>query len=252
MNRDRAGGEDAQRLGRAEKPAGEIDVVDAAVEEDAAAGRCEAHEKTGRIVHVEVLRAHQERRADEPGLHLGVGVAVARIEAPAVADHHLELRVLRGFGLDTPAFREVEGQGFFAEHMLACLQAGDDVAGMKRSRRDQEHGVDVVLREHRLVVRVEVPQPERISRPVELFGERTARGDEFNPRHALGEILRMAAEARARGCVHSSTIRFSRQDVVAASASSSALTPSSIDVLTGERLASASKKCAISLAYAFA
>jgi hypothetical protein len=45
-------------------------------------------------------------------------------------------------------------------------------------------------------------------------------------------------------------MRFSRHDVVAASASASAATPSSIDVRGAPPPASTAKKCAISAAYA--
>ncbi len=165
-------------------------------------------------------------------------------------------RTLR-FGLDATAFGDVERERLFAEDVLARLQSRDDLLGMKRGRRDQEDRVDVALREHHFIIRVEVAHAERFSRPGQLFGERAASSDELSALHALGEILRVAAaeaaqagdtDAQAGGRAHNSTIRFSRQDVVAASASSRAFTPSSIEVFTGVPLASASKKCAISLA----
>ena len=82
------------------------------------------------------------------------------------------------------------------------------------------------------------------------------RGNQFGIRHASREVFRVTAahapephdpDAQA---VHGSTMRCSRQDVVAASASASALTPSSIDVRALARPATTSKKCAISAAYA--
>src|SRR5262249_43437153 len=49
-----AGRENADRFGIAEQPAGEVDVMYGAVEENAAAGWGEADKKSRRIVHVEV------------------------------------------------------------------------------------------------------------------------------------------------------------------------------------------------------
>src|SRR5215470_8779359 len=103
MERDGARSEDPHRLGIAQEPAREIDVVDGAVEEDAPARWREAHEETGRIIEIEVLRAHQERLPDEPGLDLVVGVAVAWVEAAPIADHHVERGVLLRFRLDVMA-----------------------------------------------------------------------------------------------------------------------------------------------------
>src|SRR4029078_7879275 len=80
VDRDRGGGEHAPRARVARDPAREVDVVHRAVEKNPAAGRREADEKSRRIVHVEILRAHQERRAYQPRLDLVVRVAIAGIE----------------------------------------------------------------------------------------------------------------------------------------------------------------------------
>src|SRR6202171_1890414 len=55
VQRHHAGRENAYRFGIPQQPAGKIDIVHGAVEEDAAAGGREAHEKARRIVHVEIL-----------------------------------------------------------------------------------------------------------------------------------------------------------------------------------------------------
>ena len=80
--------------------------------------------------------------ADLPRLDLVVGVAIARIEAAAVADHHLQLRMLRRLGIDALAVGELERQRLFAEDVLAGLQRLDDLLGVQRRRRHEEHRVD--------------------------------------------------------------------------------------------------------------
>ena len=138
-------------------------------------------------------------------------------------------------------------------------------ARMQRVRRDEEHGVDVRVREQLARSPCTAPLTPSSSRaqssssPIGLHAA-TSSAPGTRVREILGVAAAHAAEAGdadANGDVqwlvdsrrpHSSTIRFSRHDVVAASASSSALTPSSIDVRTGLPLASASKKCAISSA----
>ena len=89
--------------------------------------------------------------------------------------------------------------------------------------------------------------------PGEFVGTGIARRHELRIGNATGEVLRMPASHPAEpddACAqpHCSTILFSRHDVVAASASASALTPSTIDVRGVARPATTSKKCAISAA----
>ena len=234
-----------------------------AVEKNPAAGGREADEKSRRIVHVEILRAHQERRAYQPRLDLVVRIAIAGIEAASVADHHLELGPPQSLPLHALAVGHLQRQRLFAEHVLARLQALDDLRGMQRRRRDQEHRIDFRVGQHRRVVGVAARDAELLLRPGELFGDGAAGGDQLGARHALREILGVAAaqatqardaDAQAASGIgrwtHSSMIRRSRHERVAASASSSALTPSAIVVLTGLPPATASMKCVISLAYA--
>ena len=126
--------------------------------------------------------------------------------------------------------------------------AGCSVVGVTRntaSRPGSREQLRVVARSTRC-------DAERVARPVELLADRAAGGDELGAGHALREVLGVAAahaaeadDADARSAIacgrrialgiaaHSSTMRFSRHDVVAASASSSAFTPSSIVVRTG-------------------
>ena len=141
--------------------------------------------------------------------------------------------------------------------MLARVQRVDDLLRMQGGRRDQEHGVEVRLGEQLGVIGESARDAELALRPFDFARQRTAGGGERCARHAAREILRVAAahaaeagNADAKRRLHRSTIRRSRQEIVAASASASAFTPSSIDVRTGLPLASASKKCAISAAYA--
>lgn len=113
--------------------------------------------------------------------------------------------------------------------------------------------------EQRRVVGVGRRDAQRLLGPRPLGGDRAARGDEFGAGAAQREIARVArthppeagdADADPRGAHPRLTIRASRHEVVAASASSSARTPSSMPVRIGLPVASDSKKCAISTAYA--
>ena len=54
-----------------------------------------------------------------PAAMLVVRVLVARVEAAHEADHHLQLRMLRGLRLDGEALVEHHRQRLLAEHVLA-------------------------------------------------------------------------------------------------------------------------------------
>ena len=194
----------------------------------------------------------------DSGADLVVGIAIAWIEAPAVTDHHLELRMLRRQCGDALAIVEIERQRLFAEYVLARLQGERDLLGMQRRRSHQEHGLDAGIREQRRVVPVDALDAETVACPGQFVGDRAACRNEFGPRHALRQVLGVPATQSAEagdadtqtGAAHNSMTRFSRHEWVAASASSSAFTPSWIVVLTGVPSLIAAKKCAISLAYA--
>ena len=170
----------------------------AAIEKDSAAGRREAHEKARRVVHVEILRTHQERRTDQAGADLVVRVAVAWVEAAAVTDHHLEPWMLRRHGFDAPALAKIERERLFAEHVLAGVKRLNDVLGMQRRRRDQEYRVDVGLSEERRIIGVKIAHRQRVFRPGKLVGDRAARGDKLGRGYALREILGVAAAEAAK------------------------------------------------------
>jgi hypothetical protein len=64
---------------------------------------------------------------------------------------------------------------------------------MQRRRRNQKNRVDFSVREQRGVVAMQALDTEALARPVEFLGDGTARGDELGARHALREVLGMAA-----------------------------------------------------------
>ena len=171
----------------------------------------------------------------------------------------------RGRLLDPLAVGELEGGRLLAEHVLPGLDRRDDLAGVLAGRRRQEDGLDVAVAEQVLVALVGNGHAELALREGARLAAGIARGDELRLRHARREIRRVPgshateagdghpqppAGALHRRRAHSLTIRCSRHDVVAASASSSALMPSSIVVRTGLPLPIASTKWAISFAYA--
>ena len=123
-----------------------------------------------------------------------------RIEAAHEADHHFLPRVARGLVLDAPAVGEVERKRLFREHVLARLQRRDDLVGVQRRRRHQEHGVEARMREHRGVVAEHVRHAELVARPRKLLRHRAARGDELGACHLAGEHRRVTlAEAAETG-----------------------------------------------------
>ena len=110
-------------------------------------------------------------------------VAIARVEAAHEADHHLEVRLQRGFRLDALAFADVERQRLFAEHVLARAQRVDDLLRVQRRRRDEEHRVDVRLREH-----------------LRIVGVATARRRDARSAHASSSATRVCTPRRAPRC----------------------------------------------------
>ena len=85
----------------------------------------------------------------------------------------------RGLVLDAAAVGEVERERLLAEDVLAGAQRRDDLVGVQRRRRDQEHRVEPRMREHRVVVLEHVRDAEHVTRPCALVGDRAAGGDEL-------------------------------------------------------------------------
>ena len=166
--------------------------MDAHVEHGAAAGGREAHEESARIVLVGGLRTHQEGPADQPGFDLVPGIAIARVETAHEADHDFLLRVLRRLLLDLEAIRDIQRQRLFREHVLAGLQALDDLVGVQGRRRHQEHRVESRMREQVRVVPVQIFDVEFFPGPFELGGNRAAGRHELGAESAMCKIQRMA------------------------------------------------------------
>ena len=157
---DRAGGEDARAPPRSEEPAHGVDVVDAHVEQDAAGGPGIADEESAGVILVGGLRARAKRAADRAGPDLVVGVAIAGVEPAHVADHRLLPRMLRRDRLHAQAIGEVERERLFREHVLAGLERRDDLVGVQRGRRREEHGVEPRMGEHcGVIARSRRPRP---------------------------------------------------------------------------------------------
>ena len=108
VNCNGAGRIGADRRWIAEQPARRIDVVDAHVEKDAAARRREANEEAARIVLVERVRAHHERRADRAVDDALVRVAVARVKPAHESDHRFHVGKSLRFVFNAKALVEIE------------------------------------------------------------------------------------------------------------------------------------------------
>ena len=124
---------------------------------------------------------------------------------------------------------------------------------MHGGRRHQKNGIDIGTLEQRRVIGECVRNAERFRSPCQLVGQRTACRHKRRAGDAVSEVFRMmtshpaeSGDANAQRLFqpHNSTMRFSRHERVAASASASAFTPSSIDVRTGRFRVIASMKCA--------
>ncbi len=177
VDRDRAGGEYTCGPAGAEQPAHGVDVVDAHVEQDPAGRARVADEEAAGVVLVGGLRAREERAADRAGPDLVEDVPIAGIEPAHVADHRLLPRMLRRDRLHAQAVGKVERERLLGKNVLAGLDGGDDLVGVQRRRRGQEYGVEAGVGEQLRIVRVAVPDAERLACPGELIGNGAARGD---------------------------------------------------------------------------
>src|SRR6195952_1473375 len=260
VDRDRAACEHARDAWIAEHPARKVDVVHAAIEEQTARCRRESHEKAIGIVFIDGLRANHERPADNALANLVEGIAITRVETAHETDHDLQLRESRAFFDNPIALRQIQRQRFFAEHMLAGAQCRDDLVGVQRRRRDEPDGIKRWILQQRLVIVVEREFGQVFHRPFTFGGNRAARGGERRARHVPREVARVTLAEPSQSNNPNPHRRFhaapslmivpSRHERVAASASSSAFRPSATVVRTGLPCWTASKKCAISSAYA--
>lgn len=204
------------------------------------------------IVLVDGLRTDHERPADRAFLDLVESVAIAGIETAHEADHHLKMRKARAFFNHAITLRQVQRQRFFAEHMLACAQRRDDLVSMQRSRCDEPDGIERCVFQHRFVVVVELEFRQVSARPLAFCRDRTARRRERRTRNMPREVTCVALAESAQANDPNPNGRFhaapslmivpSRQDRVAASASSNAFRPSATVVRTGLPSWTASKK----------
>src|SRR6185295_18725500 len=150
--------------------------------------------------------------ADQTRADLFVCIAITRVEAPHEPDHDFLLRVFGGLLLDPEAVGNIQRQRLFREHMLAGLEALNDLVRMQRGRRRQENRVQFRVCKQVLVIAVEVLDPELIPRPLEFAGDRTASRDEFGTQCSMREIQCMAlphasdtSYAYAKRCIHPRT-----------------------------------------------
>ena len=90
-----AGGHDGFYEGvLAEEPEGEVDVVDGAVDEDAAGELGVGYEEAARVEFVACLAPEDGWAPDEPGVHFVPGVSVGGVEAAGEAAHDFQVRFL--------------------------------------------------------------------------------------------------------------------------------------------------------------
>ncbi|MNI77168.1 hypothetical protein D3C73_1334450 [compost metagenome] len=107
VNRNGAAGERARGLGVAQHPARQIDIMHAAIHEDAARGGREGEEAAVRIKAVAGLRAHQEWPADVALPNAVEGVGMAGVETPDEAHHGDQVGSRRRGGLHPQAIRHI-------------------------------------------------------------------------------------------------------------------------------------------------
>ena len=133
--------------GAAEHPPDEVDVVNAAVEEDAAGSRREADEEAVRVDGVFGDATNGEHLAELACIDKAFGLGVGGIEPPHEADHHDLSGTSGRFRDGAVAIGGIERQRFLAEHMLAGPDAVDHLVGVQRGRRHQPHGVEIAMSE---------------------------------------------------------------------------------------------------------
>ena len=126
-----ADGADGNGLCAPEHPPDEVDVVDAAVEEDAARGRREADEKPAGVDRVFGDAADGEDLSEFARLDPAPGLRIGRIEPAHEADHHDLAWALGRDGDDVVTVRRVERQGLFAEDVLSGANGSDRLIGVQ-------------------------------------------------------------------------------------------------------------------------
>lgn len=141
-----AGGEGV--LGRAEHGEGEVDVVDAAIEEGAAALFVLVEPGgEGAVTRSDIVP--HDRAADLAGLHGLVEGAPIFIEAAHETDLQRRTALLGGV-LDALAVFEGAGQRLLAENGLAGFEAGDGDIGVQVRGQTDHNGID--FGQHFLIV----------------------------------------------------------------------------------------------------
>ena len=174
--------------------------MDAAVHEDAARGRREAHEEALRIVAVAGLRAHQKGTTDAARLDVLGGAAVAGVEAAHEADHRDLLRMLGRDRQHPLAVLDIEGQRLLDEDMLARAQRRDALVGVQRGGRDQHDRVDGRVVDEGLEVGMQMlgRDAELGGGQLQLGGDRAAGGDQLDMAGREGQRLGVAAAQPAQ------------------------------------------------------
>ena len=156
-----------------EKPECEIDVVDGAVDEDAAGELGVLDEKARGVELVAGLRAEDAGDADVAGGDLGEGVAVGGVEAAREAAHYFLVGVCEEgllVGSDD-SLGEVNAcaEWLFTQDVEAALDGFDGLFSVHRRGRSDDHGFEVLLAvEHVVEGKVGADAGEFFSRPLEL------------------------------------------------------------------------------------
>jgi hypothetical protein len=119
-----AAGEHARGLGLAQHPTCKVDIVHAAVHEDATRRFGKADEKARFVILVAGLRTDEKGLAQCAVVDGRLGLYVTGVEAAHKADHGHQTGVFPGDGLHGLAGRHVQRQRLLDEDVFTRAQAG--------------------------------------------------------------------------------------------------------------------------------
>ena len=110
-----------------QEPTHQVDVVDGGVQENAAGIFTKADGILHHRLRIQTRGLHQIGRADNPGIHLPLGIGIGGVVAAHEPQHEHKLRVALHGSLGLEALGDVHPQGLFGKDVLSCVQCRLDL-----------------------------------------------------------------------------------------------------------------------------
>ena len=134
--------------------------MDGGVQENAAGIFTKADGILHHRLRIQTRGLHQIGRADNPGIHLLLGVGIGGVVAAHEPQHEHKLRVALHGSLGLEALGDIHPQGLFGKDVLSCVQCRLDLPAVLRGGGDHRHGVYLRLCQHLVEIRVQGRHPQ--------------------------------------------------------------------------------------------